>query len=820
MNDLYEQTPTGAFGASGDATDTIDVAHLFGSLKRSWRFMLGCGVSLLCAVMGLTLLSRMTFVSTGRLYLGEVQAEVAGDRRVDLTLSRESDVASEAEILRSRNFVRRAVLASGGNASLRRAGWDSPRYWRWRWTGRDRSQLKGVRDEVQIAAAALGAEVGEPQTYEIQFLSSSTYELRKDGETEGQGELGEPLQTDELSITLVKGPKRRPLQGTRYALVVSPVDEVVASARERLMVEVPTAVETGVEPMKVLQLSFEDPSPYYAASFLHELMEVYLKERQAWKTADAAAAETFVSEQLQGMRRSLDATQQRLAKYREENLQAVSENEASAIGSQLAHFREQEVATRLQLSSLLSLKHMLSEPGAPLEAYLMGETDDAVLREAAVSLNAARQQLTELSAKFKEAAPEVRHQQAVVDGHLKTIRGYVDTRVGRAREHLRELAQVIEEQEARLGAVPGVELGLAQAGRDSEVYKELYSYLLEQQQRTALIRASTSSKNRILDEPDVPRVEQEPKLVVRMASGFIGFLIGALFVLIRTLTSPALRSDSEVRALTRLPIFAMIPHKQRAGRARGVDRSLFDVPSGGLDTFAYAEAFRALRTNLYHVIERGRCATLLISSPEPEDGKTTVTLALASMLAADEKRVLVVDADLRKPSHHELFASADGSGLEKVLTGDRTLKDAVHRQEGSAGAFDSIGFGKGTRIELLTSEALRRFLDSAREDYDFVLLDCASYPLVSDALALSTLVDFVVSIVRLGKTSRTVTAEHMRGLGAVAHNQVLVINNSHSALAYGGSYPGVGPERSREVRPSKAPKPNSSNSEVSPRDLQ
>ena len=787
MTDSYEVASTGS-ADTGEVVDTVDVAQLTAALSRGWRFIVACGASLFFVVMGATMLSRMTFVSTARLYLGEVQMDVGGGRLVDLSFTPESDISSEVEILRSRNFVRRAVLASGGNTVLRKAGWHPPRYWQWRAAGRDQRALRGAREELRVRGAELAPEIGVEQRYEVVFSSDVAFELRRDGKRYADGTLGEPVATLALSLTLEPGEKRRPTAGDTYTLVVQPMDEAVEAARSHLAIEVPPALEVSSEPLKVLHLSYSNASPFLAADFLLELMSVYLKERQAWKTADAAAAETFVSQQLQGMRKSLDATQAKLAKYREENIEVVSASEASAIGSQLAHFREQEVMARLQQSSLTTLQHMLKDEDAPLEAYLLGETDDAVLRETAASLTAARQRLTELQAKFKEAAPEVRLQQAIVEGHLRTVRGYVESRLERCREHLRELDRVIAEQEKRLGAVPGVELGLAQAGRDSEVYKDLYSYLLEQQQRTALIKASTSSKNRILDEPNVPRIEQSPELGLRLSSGVVGAIIGALIILARTFTSSALRGEREVRALSQAPVFAHIPYKQRLRDVNGEDCLPFKVLSGGLDAFVYAEAFRTLRTNLYHNIQRGRCTTIVVTSPEPGDGKTTAALALGTMLAADDKRVLVVDADLRKPSHHQLLGRPGAPGLERVLAGEALIKEVAHPYASSAGVFDSVGFDRGTKVEVLTGDALQRFLEAARTEYDFVILDCASYPLVSDALALSTMVDFVFSIVRLGKTARSATAEHLGGLRAAARNHALVVNNSRRVFAYAGSY--------------------------------
>lgn len=768
--------------------ESVDVTQLLEALKTNWRFILACGVVLFSLVVGATLMSRMSFMSAGRLYLGEVDRQQQGSGDLDLSAGGQSDVSSEVEIIRSRAIVQRAVLASGHNVILSNPGWRSPRYWEWRYSDRDLDLLKAVSDELVATDTALADDIREAVAYRIVFSSDVDYELFQDEARLGQGSLGATLAIDKLSLTLLPGATQGPKAGAEYEMVVLPTEDVVSSAIDALEVEVPTAAAGQGDSVKVLNLYYNDTSPYQAANFLKYLMEVYLRERQAWKTEDASAAEAFVSKQLRGMRESLDATQSKLAEYRSDNLEVVSDNEAQAMVAQIGRFQEQLVAARLQVSALQEVRRALRNPAAPVEAYMFGEADDAVLRGLAESLTESRQRLTELRSMFKEAAPDVKQQQAKVDGQLKMIRNYVQSRLSRAQESKRELDRVIAELEEKLKTVPGAELGLAQIGRESEVYSKMFSYLLERQQQTAIIKASTISKNRILDTPRVPSYEDSPLMGMRLASGLIGLLLGAFLVIVRTLASPALRSDSEVRTLSHVPVFASIPNQVRTAKGRR-QGPIFDVLAGGIENFAFAEAFRTLRTNLYYSMQDAHGKVLLVTSPSPGDGKTTCALSIAAMLAADEKRVLVIDADIRKPSHHEMTSTPLRPGLRGLLAGECSRHEVTHPVNLSFGQFDSISFGADSRVELLTSSALNKFLIEARGHYDFILLDSASYPLVSDALALANLADFVFSVVRLGKTGRRMAEEHLRGISSVARNHALVVNNSVSALAYAAPYP-------------------------------
>lgn len=771
--------------ASPAREEGVDLTHLFNALRTHWLFIALCGVLLFAAVVGATMFSSMKFRSSARLYLGEVGRAQKSDG-IDLSGADLSGVATEVEILRTRYLIERAVIASGQNVIIASPGWKPPRYWKWRWSGRDLGLLDGAQGRLQATDTALTAQASEPQSYTIKFVSDIDYTASVGNRTVGSSKLGMPLKTDGLRLTLLPGDLAMPEAGETYVVTVLPTADVVEYALANLEIKAPE--ESGGNVVKVLTLGFTDRSPHGSARFLAALMQAYLEERQAWKTEDASAAEAFVSKQLQKMRSSLDGTQEKLANYRSENRGVISEGEAAAMVEQLGRYEEQRVAARLEVSALRDVRRALDNPNAPLEAFMFGEAQDAVLQGMATSLSEERQRLTDLMSKFKEAAPDVKQQQAKVNAQMRMIKNYVGSRLSRAQDNLGQLNRVISEYEDRLRTIPTAELGLAQIGRESEVYSKMFSYLLERQQQTAIVKASTVSKNRVLDMPVVPRMEHSPTLSLRLASGLVGLLLGAFLVIARALMSSALRNDAEVRTrFPRLPVLASVPLRSVPRRRRGPTHPpLFDVLAGGIEGFTFTEAFRTLRTNLLNRSQDDHGKALLFTSPGPGDGKTTCVLSLAAILAADDRRVLVIDGDLRKPSHHVLTGVRSGVGLNAYIRGESPWRSAVQPVALSRGSFDLLPTRRSGSAELLSSPRFARLLIEARSNYDFVLVDVASYPLVSDALALAKQVDLVVSVFRLGHTTRRAADEHARDLSTVAGQLALVVNNSE--LLGGASY--------------------------------
>jgi Mrp family chromosome partitioning ATPase len=309
----------------------------------------------------------------------------------------------------------------------------------------------------------------------------------------------------------------------------------------------------------------------------------------------------------------------------------------------------------------------------------------------------------------------------------------------------------------------------------------MYSYLLERRQQAAITKASTVSKNRILDTAYVPLQEDSPKLYLHLASAILGLLLGAAIVILRGLFSAVFRVENDVRGmLGPLPVFARIPARQRSRAELREGAPAFDLMAEHSSP-AYVEAFRSLRTNVYRALPGEHGKVILVTSPEARDGKTSCALSLAAMLAADNRRVLVVDVDVRRPSHHLLLNVPQEPSLADVVQRSGAWRDGIRTMCLTSGAFDSLCSGPQINAELLSDERFNRFLVQARSQYDFVLLDGPSYPAVSDPLILAPLSDFVLSVVRLGHTSRRLAEDHLTGLYSESRGLAVALNDVQAA---------------------------------------
>jgi Mrp family chromosome partitioning ATPase len=268
------------------------------------------------------------------------------------------------------------------------------------------------------------------------------------------------------------------------------------------------------------------------------------------------------------------------------------------------------------------------------------------------------------------------------------------------------------------------------------------------------------------------------------ASGILGLVLGTCIVIFKRFCATTLQSEAEVRVIAGgARMLANIPRRSLHPEPPGSSRSM-DSAFMAEGVSASTEAFRMMRANLYQSATMQTGHAILLTSPVPGDGKTLTTLSLAAVLAADQKWVLVIDADLRKPSHHKITGGDDGRGLRTILSGQCSWRDAVKPVSGPFGEFFSIGAGRMAPGEL-SSERMARFLIDARSRYDFVLIDGPSFPLVADPLVLAPLADEVISVMRLGHTPRAAAEEHVRRLSMVAHGYSVVINDTAPSEHYG-----------------------------------
>lgn len=190
----------------------------------------------------------------------------------------------------------------------------------------------------------------------------------------------------------------------------------------------------------------------------------------------------------------------------------------------------------------------------------------------------------------------------------------------------------------------------------------------------------------------------------------------------------------------------------------------------------YAEAFRTIKTNIKYSSADKHKKVLLVTSTEVGEGKSTISSNLALSLSQDNKKVIIIDGDLRKPSVHKQFRISGSVGLTELLIGEEALEKIKHKINPYLDAIAS-GHIPPNPAELLASEEMEKVIEKLREEYDYVIIDTNPIGLVADAQILSSKVDGVILVARYEKTKKENLLSCKKMIDQVGGNTIGVVLN-------------------------------------------
>ncbi|GEA89669.1 polysaccharide biosynthesis tyrosine autokinase [Cellulomonas cellasea] len=278
-----------------------------------------------------------------------------------------------------------------------------------------------------------------------------------------------------------------------------------------------------------------------------------------------------------------------------------------------------------------------------------------------------------------------------------------------------------------------------------------------------------------------PAFAFSPNTKLDAATGMaLGLALGVAFLLGRRLIDTRVRSLRDLRRVTDAAVLSVVRWERRDTEDRLVVR---DRPQSDR-----AEAFRRLRTNLRFLNLRGSGRTIVVTSSLPGEGKSVTTINLAMAMAEGSSRILLVDADLRRPSVARMLGLEGAVGLTTVLIGDASLDEVV--QPFGDGTLDVLASGQipPNPSELLDSDAMAELLREAALRYDIVLLDSAPLLPVTDAAVLARLTDGALLVVGCRKAHRHQVAEALSSLETVSARLLGIVLNQISSKESGAAY--------------------------------
>jgi capsular exopolysaccharide synthesis family protein len=516
-----------------------------------------------------------------------------------------------------------------------------------------------------------------------------------------------------------------------------------------------------VDPVKetrVVHVSFTGADRRLDAALVNALVDHFIEDSIRSRYEGSQRAAQFLSGQLADLRTKVEQSQEKLVKYeRQHNIVGIDENQNVVI-TKLEELNKQLTAAEADRMEREALYQTISS----------GTLDEIPEMKSSEALQSLRLREAELKNEYAQASTtygpnypkvlEIQNRVVAIEGsiqaELKRLAGRASEEYQASLRRENKLRAAFESQKAKANRLneSAIQYGLLKREVDSN--RQLYDSL-QQRMKVSIVAAGLRSSNiRLIDAAEPSRLPVSPNLPKSGSLGlFVGFLISAVVIGLRENMDRALRDPNEIETFTAMPSLALIPERPQArGRMFGRSgRSEEDIVCLTQPRSAMAEAYRALGTSI--MLASSDLKTLLITSPLPGEGKTTTAANTAVVLAQQGKRVLVVDADLRKPALHVGFHLSNDSGLSNILSGQAGF-DQVDIPNDSVPNLTVLTAGPvhPTPAEVLGSAKMRELMRQWRDKYDYIIIDTPPVLAVTDAMRLSREVDSVLLILRSGGT--------------------------------------------------------------------
>ncbi len=277
--------------------------------------------------------------------------------------------------------------------------------------------------------------------------------------------------------------------------------------------------------------------------------------------------------------------------------------------------------------------------------------------------------------------------------------------------------------------------------------------------------------------------------IIAVLSTMLGLLFGGGWALLREITDRVFRNPSEIRNMFDVPVLGQIPKIKKASEIDEEFANISPIVATLHDGHSrFAESFRGVRTALQFSNSRSSNRVIQITSPLPGDGKSTIAANLAALTAKSGKRVLIVDADMRRPQVHKIFGQDVEHGLADILAGTMEIPDVIKESGVDGLSVMTAGFAPENPAELLTRVTFEETLALLKEDYDFVIVDTPPILAVSDPCIISTRVDGVILAMQMRKGVRQIAAKAKEIFDGVDSNLIGVVVNGVGDKSRKSSY--------------------------------
>jgi tyrosine-protein kinase Etk/Wzc len=538
----------------------------------------------------------------------------------------------------------------------------------------------------------------------------------------------------------------------------------------------------------IINISITGQNPKKLADFLNSLTQEYLKKGLEKKNQIADNTIRFINTQLGDVTDSLYFSEKVLQDYRKSSSIMNIDMQSQQAISMLDNLQNQKAEIIVRKKYYDYLKKYLSEnkDGQDFVAPTSLGIDDASLTTLTNELINQYTERLEIVQNLKRDNPMVSAIDNKIANSKKIIQDNLSSLLHAANISIQDIDQRIEDLNKKVNQMPETERRLFGFERQFKLNDALYTFLLTKRSEVQISKASYLPENEILD---IARTSEAVRISPKTNKNYlIAFILGLglpiVIILITDYFNDKIKVNKDIEKVTSYPTFGYVIHNKEKCHTVVADMPL-SLP---------AESFRAIRTNFQFIPGDKGKNTMIITSSMMGEGKSFISLNLALSFALNNKRVILLNFDLRKPKMEKYLDLSADKGLSLYLSGNASIDDIIIKTKYEN--FDVIvsGATPPNPMELISGNRTSELIETLQNQYDFVIIDSPPIGMVADALILFKYVNTILYVARQGKTLRHVFTEQMQSLERKKINNVNIIlndvqiGNKYRNYSYGYAY--------------------------------
>jgi len=536
----------------------------------------------------------------------------------------------------------------------------------------------------------------------------------------------------------------------------------------------------------ILKISLEESNPNKINDFLNQFNTLYLELGLEEKNQITSNTIFFINNQLTYISDSLSIVENELENFKQLNPKIQLSQEDYGTFFRVEKLEEEKAILELNNTYYLSLQKYLKDNN-DIENIVAPSTigiNDPLLNNLITELSKLYSELQIASINSRDEHPIIRSLQKQIKSTKEKLNENIENIISSSNLSLLDINKRIASIEYEINNLPSKERVLINIQRKFNLNENIYNYLLEKRAEASITKASNVSDHKVIDQPRLESKEPiKPNRLLVLAICFIlGLAIPIIVISLYFLFNDKIIDKKDIDQITSKPVIGKIMLNEDGNNLININN-----PKSGV-----AEAFRSIRTNIQYLASDKKEKVICLTSSISGEGKTFISMNLASIISITGEKTLLIGADMRKPKIFDDFNLTNDKGLSSYLSNQNTKEEIINKTKYSNLDLILSGPIPPNPSELLNQPKMSEFIKELKKEYKYIIIDTPPIGLVTDGLIIMEHADISMYVVRQNYT----TKEMLKHFDDTIHHHKLksislIINgitSDRSSYGYGYGY--------------------------------